>query len=109
MGSLTNYEGGTSFLVTGLPRYEDNGEVNYGFLGVAGARVIEATFGGRTQVGIDTTGARSGSFATGSLRGPTTTGTTLDTSSIKVNSTADALQSVGQQLIALAAQTRAAS
>ena len=35
MGSLTNYEGGTSFLVTGLPRYEDNGEVNYGFLGVA--------------------------------------------------------------------------
>jgi hypothetical protein len=108
LGSLTNYEGGASFLINGLPRYEEDGAGSYGFLGVAGARVIEAAFGGQVQAGVDTAGVQNGRSSIGSLSGPATTGLSfVDTTGIKTaTSSAEILQSAAQQLLALADQAR---
>ncbi len=42
LNSLTSYQGGTSFLIPGLPSVDDHGDLNFGFLGESAGQLYAA-------------------------------------------------------------------
>jgi hypothetical protein len=125
IGALTAWQGGNSFVIHGLPQIGDDGQVNYGFLGAAGAAILGAagaadsspqgvsglgtiglgTFGNGTAAALGTARHDGAAFSAGS-----TTVLPAQLSEVTTESVGDmtvaSLQSMGHQLLAIAAQAQ---